>query len=121
MKHLLLSILLLIVATTLFLVFLPFGIIFALLNFRGNKTYPSKIILRIAVSIDQLANVTCAGLFNHILVKGVKPFGLEDDTVSEVLSKNRYNLTKFGTFIVKLLLAIDPGHLNDALVENINY
>lgn len=120
MRRIVLSLILLVVAIILFTVFLPFGVIFALTR-KWDTHYFSKILLRIAVSIDQLSNVTCAGLYNHILVKSGKPFGLEDDTVSEVLGNNRDNLTQFGQMVVSLLEYIDPGHLNTSLVENKPY
>ena len=64
----------------------------------------------------------CAGLFNHILViEGIKPFGLEDDTVSEVLARNRDHLTGLGKTIAALLDHFDPGHLEKALIENEAY
>lgn len=85
-------------------------------------SYLTRVLLRIAVALDQLANVVCAGIFNHMLVQeGIKPFGLEDDTVSEVLAKNRDRLTPVGEALVKVLEYFDPGHLNTALLENEAY
>ncbi len=83
-----------------------------------SLSYFSKILLRIAVALDQLGNVTCGGLLDAIFTKEGHNFGLEDDTVSEVLAKNQHNLTRFGRLISNLLEKVDPGHLESAMIEN---
>lgn len=109
-------------AVTLFAFFVPISILYGICIAPWQISYFSRIVLRISVAIDQLANVICAGLFNHVLVKkGIKPFGLEDDTVSEVLARNRENLTSFGLMLAKILDRFDPGHLDKALIENEAY
>lgn len=120
MKKLVISIIVLFVATILTVLISPFGIAYAIIKsiYRRNLKYFAKVLLRIAVSLDQLGNVTCGDLLNKIFTKKGKNFGLEDDTVSEVLAKNQNNLTRFGRLISNLLESIEPGHLNRALTEN---
>lgn len=108
-------------AVVLFAIFLPVGIVYGLFLGPWSIGYLAQVIQRIAVGIDQLANIVFAGLFNRTLVRGVKPFGLEDDTISEVLSKNRDHLTGAGKMIAMILEYIDPNHLDKALIENKTY
>lgn len=121
MKKLANSIILLLVAVILFAFFVPLSILYSLFLAPWQLSYLTAIVLRIAVAIDQLANVVCAGLFNHMLVRGCKPFGLEDDTISEVLATHQDCLTPIGKAIVWILEKVDRGHLIKALVENEPY
>lgn len=120
MKKLVISLIVLFVAVVLTVCISPFGILYGIIKsiYRRNLKYFSKILLRIAVALDQLGNVTCGGLLDVIFTKEGNNFGLEDDTVSEVLAKNQHNLTRFGRLISNLLEYIDPGHLESALTEN---
>lgn len=120
MRKLVVSIIVLCVAVVLTVLISPFGIAYGIIRsiYRRNLKYFSKILLRISVALDQLGNVTCGGLLDVIFTKKGHNFGLEDDTVSEVLAKNQHNLTRFGRIISNLLEYIEPGHLNRALIEN---
>lgn len=123
MKKFIVSIIILIVSIILSIVFIPFGLGYAIgyrLIYKKDLTYISKIFIKIAVSLDQLGNVICGDFFDIILTRTGKNFGLEDDTVSEVISRNKYrcNLTKTGTLLANTLESIDPDHLEKALEEN---
>jgi len=115
------NLLLLLIAIILFAVLAPFGFIYTLVSsifyLENPFKYVSHIILRIAVSIDQMGNVVCGDLFNVILVKSGTPFGHEDDTVSKVLHINRHNLTKLGLSIYNLFETIDPGHGTKSMID----
>lgn len=98
----------------------PFGMLYGIIKsiYKRNLSYFSKVLLKIAVSLDQLGNVTSGSLLDVIFTKKGVNFGREDDTVSEILAKNQNNLTIFGRIISNLLESIEPGHLNKALIEN---
>lgn len=120
MRKLFVSLIVLSVAIVLTVLIAPFGILYGIIRsiYRRNLKYFSKVLLRTAVALDQLGNVTCGGLLDVIFTKEGHNFGLEDDTVSEVLAKNQHNLTRFGRIISNLLEKVDPGHLESALIEN---
>lgn len=61
-----------------------------------------KYLLTIAEGIDQLGNVVCSRLFNHLLIKkGGYQFGNVEETISSVIGKNQ--LTDTLTIVGKLL------------------
>lgn len=74
----------------------------------------NKLLLKMAVSIDQLGNVVMQELFNVIIIKktSVDKFGNEDETISSVIGKNQLtnSLTKFGKFLNNILNALDRNH-----------
>jgi len=112
---------LLLIAIILFAILAPFGFIYTLVSsifyLENPFKYIAHIILRLAVSIDQMGNVVCGDLFNMIMVKTGTPFGHEDDTVSKILYINRNNLTKLGLCIYNLLETIDPGHGKKSMID----
>lgn len=119
MKKLLLSILLLAVAAFLFLLLLPFAIVWGIgASFwkRKLKNGTSEVadwFYAWAISIDQLGNVVCKELFNDALIAslGVE-FGNPDETISSVLGKNKVQgtLTKTGKALDWILNKLDPNH-----------
>lgn len=77
---------------------------------------------RLAVSVDQFGNGSCATMFQFILTKkGALKFGEIDDTVSYVLGRNKYKnkLTIFGKLIVFVLDVIDRDHVEKAINHKI--
>ena len=118
MRKLLSSIVILFVALLLFTIFAPIWILYAIiytvvyLDFVWAINYIANIIIRIAVSIDQLWNVFAWDLLNLIMIKdNTISFWDEDQTVSEVLARNQDNLTVLWKIIVLILEAIDPWHM----------
>jgi len=115
------AITLLILAIVLFVVIAPFGIVYTLIMslfwLENPFKYIEKIIIRIAVAIDQLGNTVCGDLLNAIFLKSGSYFGHEDDTVSKVLSEQKYNLSIVGEGLYNLLEKIDPGHGKRAELE----
>ena len=81
-----------------------------------------KWMLKIAISIDQLGNVVGSVPFNFLFIKrdGVK-FGGEDDTISYILGRNyhRGTLTRFGSFMARLLNKLERDHLDKAIESKI--
>lgn len=83
----------------------------------------SDYVYQIALSVDQLGNVTCQEVFNLVMVNRKKhyhPFGEEDDTISYIIAKNqeRNTLSGFGRFWAWFLDFVDPkdgGHLYKTL------
>lgn len=121
MRKFVVSLIVLCIAVLLTVLISPFGIAYGIIKNIYRRTflaYLTKISKRVSVSIDQLDNVLCGDFLDDFFTKEGNNFGLEDDTVSEVLSKNQHNLTRFGRIISKLLEAVDPGHLESALIEN---
>jgi 8-oxo-dGTP diphosphatase len=94
----------------------PFGFLWALFK------QPKKYFFRIAVSLDQLANVICLENLNAWLIidKSKHLFGNPDETISSVLGKNKLNgtLSKFGRFIDKVLNKLDDNHSINSIEED---
>ena len=122
MKKIFISLIVLFVAVILTIIFVPFGLAYGItyrILYLKDFSYVSKIIIRIAVCLDQLDNVVCGDFLDQTMTRAGKNFGLEDDTVSEILARNKdRNLTKLGMCIANILEKIDPGHLNKSLEEN---
>lgn len=87
------------------------------LNTLGDWFY------KLALSIDQFGNVLCAEVLQFVMAKkGAKnKFGGEDDTVSYILGRLKYEfkLTIFGKFIVLVLHVIDKDHVEKAIESKI--
>ena len=87
--------------------------------------------MKMAISVDQLGNVTCVSVFNRILVRdrlcdkktglmrSFERFGNPDETISSVLGKNKIagTLTWLGRAIAWILDKIDDNHC----VKSIGY
>jgi hypothetical protein len=94
----------------------PFFLLYSLLKYRSFKDMNNHW-MKIAISLDQLGNVVGKHALNDTLVKGHGyEFGHEDDTISEVLGKNKRlgDLTKAGMFLCNQLNKIDENHVEDA-------
>lgn len=113
------SLLLLMIAITLFCILAPIGILFLFVHciifFKLTYAikYLAKIIIKIAVSIDQLWCVVCSDLFNVIMIKdNWYKFGDPDDTVSECLWLNQESgtLKTTGKILVAMLDFIEKNH-----------
>lgn len=120
MRKLIINFFLFKVAILLFLILLPYGLVFSILfNLLCSNNlinYFSKIFLKLAVGVDQLGNVVCGTLFNYLFIKRHKTknlFGDETETISSVLGKNlkTCSLTKTGLILVKLLNFLDKDHV----------
>jgi len=98
-----------------FIVAILLSIILFPIGFILKMFYPKRreYLFRIAVSIDQLANVVCAKLFNIILITNIGyKFGKEDETISSVLGKNKKQgtLRFLGKLLDLILDQIDKDH-----------
>lgn len=106
------GILLAIIAVILSMLIIPIGVIYEILTLiRFSKI--SDYFFNIAVSIDQLGNVSCQGLFNDILItKDGFKFGDPDETISSVLGRNYQTktLTGLGNSIRWILDRIEEDH-----------
>jgi len=107
--------LLFLISIVLLVITAPLGFIYGLLHTfvtRGVKGI-GEYLLKIAISIDQLGNVTMQYLLNAIWIKGGGyKFGNRDETISSALGRNKKlnTLTGFGELIDKILDTIDPNH-----------
>ena len=113
------KILLFIISVVLFTLIAPFAFLYGLsVKHRSFKGY----LLNIAISVDQTGNVTCAPLFDDILIKGEEAyrFGNIDETVSSVLGKNKYRgtLTWLGRAISWVLNKIEKDHVEKSVEMN---
>tara|TARA_R110000803_G_scaffold60048_1_gene119123 strand:- start:1045 stop:1494 length:450 start_codon:yes stop_codon:yes gene_type:complete len=76
---------------------------------------------KMALSIDQFANVSVQNLLNWLLIRkgnvNFYSFGDEDDTVSYVISMNEgmLSLSKFGKFWAWFLDFVDKDHLKKTI------
>lgn len=107
------NIFLIVLAAILLITIGVFGFVYQIASNYRKTDYFRKV----AVSLDQLGNVICGGLFDLLLIKKGTAFGHEDDTVSEVLAKQKHNLTFIGKSIAFALDKIDRGHLLKSVIE----
>jgi hypothetical protein len=122
MKRLIKNLILLDVAVTLLLTVGVFGIIYTLFWSIRNFTktsffkYWSDLVYTINIGIDKLGNVMLGAFMNRFAVTELQyPFGRLEDTISYALAMNIGYLSPLGEFIVTILEAIDPGHMQDAI------
>ena len=104
------------VATILMYVFVPIGVLTSF--FFSTR---SKYWMDIAISLDQLGNVTCQHLFNLTLITrmGYK-FGKPDETISSVLGKNKRKgtLSGIGGILDFILNKFDYNHSINSIEED---
>ena len=106
---------LLLISVVLFIITIPLGLLYGLIFKLITKSITGigEFGLKIAISLDQLGNVSMQYLLNEIMiVKGGYKFGNRDETISSVIGKNEEldTLSNFGRFINKILNIIDPNH-----------
>ncbi len=111
----LVGILLFFISILLMIITVPFGFIYGLLYklFTRGLTGIGEYSLKIAISIDQLGNVSMQHLLNFLWIReGGYLFGNRDETISSAIGRNKKlgTLTTFGRIIDKLLDTIDPNH-----------
>lgn len=109
------GIVLLIISIVLFILTIPVGLIYGFVYKLFTKSIVGigEFSLKIAISLDQLGNVTMQHLLNAIMiVSGGYKFGNRDETISSVIGKNieLNTLSKFGKLIDTVLDFIDPKH-----------
>lgn len=100
------------IAVILTIIIAPIALFYEIITLiRFSKV--SDYFFNIALSIDQLGNVICQGLFNDLLIKkdGFK-FGNPDETISSVLGRNYQtnNLKFIGKSIRWTLDKIEKDH-----------
>ncbi len=111
----LIGILLFFISILLFVFTVPFGFVYAIFYkvFKRGLTGIGEYALKIAISLDQLGNVTMQHLLNFLWIKeGGYYFGNRDETISSAIGRNKKlgTLTLFGRAIDNLLDTIDPNH-----------
>ena len=110
-----------IIAILLSLILLPIGFIWSTVEAFWNRGWKSgwnrvsEYFFDMALSIDQLGNVTCKELFNDTLIvnSSKNRFGDPDETISSVLGKNKRDntLTKPGKILSWILDKLDKNHV----------
>lgn len=114
------GILLTILATTLSLLLAPFVLVYSLFRYTTLKSF-NQHWFKIAVSIDQFANVWCKHALNDFCIKrrGYM-FGQEDETMSSVFGKNkdRGTLTYLGRRISRRLNKLEGSHVEKAIEQD---
>lgn len=119
MIKLLKNILLSIIATFLYVILTPIGVLFTIVKFliKDKKqliNILSDMFFKHAQGIDQTGNGTLYILFNALFIKddSKHPFGTVDETISSVLGVNKLNnnLTIFGKVLDKILSLLDDNH-----------
>ena len=104
-----------IIALILVVVFSFIGICFMVIKslLFWNKDLINTYWMDMAISLDQLGNVSMSGVLNVIFIKGNShTFGNPDETISSVLGKNQKNntLAYLGRRLVALLDWLDKDH-----------
>ena len=97
---------------------LIYTIFWSVLNFKKISffKYWANLVYTLNVGIDKIGNVLLAAFLNRFAIKTPDyKFGNINDTISKALAKNLNNLTPLGKFIVDVLEAIDPGHMQKSL------
>jgi hypothetical protein len=124
MKKFLNSILLLLISLVLGAILIPISIILTIPTIfivdGAEAAYDklSKYIKSLAMSIDQVGNVTMEfGLNKLIITKDGYQFGNESETISSALGKNQVanTLTKYGLLLVNILNKIENNHCIKAI------
>lgn len=118
---LMLAIILVVVFTVLSFIYTIFFTAFTLKFQTGINNF-GAYMKKMALSLDQFGNVSCAKLLQKTLSKkGGFEFGDEDDTVSYVLGRLKYQrkLTMFGKLMVLILHVIDRNHVEIAIESKI--
>jgi len=128
MSKLLTSILLFFIAILIFIVVLPFGVLYQIIKIFSTKErngYFSDYFFKIAQCIDQLGNVVNRQLFNDVLITPTSKnaFGNNQETISSVIGKNLEDntLSKTGIWLNKILNLIQPNHSVISIEDNVNY
>lgn len=107
------GILLFVIALSLSVVTVPFGIGYSLVKQMRKRGKLDEHFLEAAIAIDQTGNVLMSDLFNELFIKkeGCQ-FGDKNETISSVLGKNqeKNTLTKAGALLAKGLDKIDKNH-----------
>lgn len=93
----------------------PLGLLYGLLHALFKKGFKGigEFLLKIAISVDQLGNVTMQHLLNVLWMRpGGYKFGNRDETISSALGRNKKlgTLTWQGKLIDKILDFLDPNH-----------
>ncbi len=109
------GLLLLTISILLFVLTVPFGLIYGIVYKICLKSISGlgELSLKISISLDQLGNVVMQEMFNGIMIiKGGYKFGNRDETISSVIGKNveQNTLSKFGKLIDSILNFIDADH-----------
>lgn len=111
----LIGLLLFLISIVLFLATVPIGFIFGAVYslYKQGLVGISEYLLKMAISIDQLGNVSMQHLLNVVWIKksGYK-FGNRDETISSALGRNNKlgTLSGFGEFIDGFLNLLDKDH-----------
>ena len=115
---------LIIVAYVLLIALSPLGVVYAFFRLMINNTiarwfnYFNRLFFKLAISLDQFANVLFAPLFNDVLIKSkTHTFGNEDETISSVLGKNQRDKTlrKAGKVLCFILDKLDKDHCKKSI------
>ncbi len=109
------SMVLLIISFLLIFITVPFGLIYGViaLLFRRSFKFFGDFVLKVAIVLDILGNVTMQFLFNDLLItKDGYKFGEVNETISNVLGKNQLmgTLKKPGKILIKWLEIIEEEH-----------
>ena len=113
------GVLLFITSVILFLILVPIGIIWGVVEAFWNRGFKNglkridELFLNMALAVDVFGNISAREIFNDVLIKecGYK-FGKPGETISSVLGKNYRDktLTKAGMVLRNILHKIDPNH-----------
>ena len=89
---------------------MPAAVLFKVVTLQANADW----FWRIALSLDQFANVLADDLLNALLLKtrAKQRFGNEDETISSVIGKNFLagSLTRLGLWVRYVLHRLDKNH-----------
>ena len=120
----------------------PIGVLVGFIVIVSHKKYKNVRMKALnyyfeslAISDDQHGNVACKYIFDAIVIKNRRAdkhelemgllivpkteFGDPDQTISYVVGENKQSrtLTIFGMFLAWFLNAIDPNHVEDAVIK----
>lgn len=114
------GIILTILAATLSILLFPIVLLYSLFRYTTWKSFNAHWF-KIAVSIDQLANVVVKHPLNDFCIKrGGYMFGSQDETMSSVFGKNKATgtLTMFGALIASGLNKLEHNHVEKAVEQD---
>lgn len=112
-------ILLLLFAVFAVVISIPFVLVYRIVKVVFTRKFDPTWFYRMAISLDQFANVAGDDLLNKLLTtkKSCHHFGDEDETISSVMGRNHLDntLTFLGDILRKILHRMDKNHSVNAI------
>lgn len=110
------SYILFLIARTVSILIMPFGIIYTLISRIDNFRAIGRYFFNIAYALDVLVNVICGDMLNDMWQDEGYSYGSPYDSISKAMGKNKIENTDtwFGRKVANFLNCIDKDHVEKA-------